>query len=278
MIPTALQPYEAEVVENTVEAEGIFTLRLRFTDADLQRRYSFQPGQFNMLYLFGVGEVPISIVSDPLDEHLFDHTIRTVGRVTEGLSRLRAGDRLGIRGPYGRGWPMQAARGKDVVVVSGGLGCAPVMSVINYVTRRRGEFRHLNVVQGVKAACDLIWPDKYAVWQNQPDTSIVISADSADAGWPHHTGSVLNLFDSLTFEPANTVLMTCGPEGLMRAACQKMQTLGVAAENLWLSMERNMHCAVGQCGHCQFGGAFVCRDGPVFSYAEIGHLLGNKGV
>ncbi|MDH3514756.1 MAG: Ni/Fe hydrogenase subunit gamma, partial [Gammaproteobacteria bacterium] len=134
-------PYETEVVERIQESPTIFTLRLRFTDPAYRAAFRFEPGQFNMLYLYGVGEVAISIVSDPDDEHLFSHTIRVVGRVTRGMAQLKSGDRLGVRGPYGRGWPLPLAEGRDVMVLTGGLGCAPVVSVINYVTRRRDRFR-----------------------------------------------------------------------------------------------------------------------------------------
>src|SRR3990172_6544073 len=150
-------PLEAEVVERIQESPTIFTLRLRFTDPVKHAAFRFAPGQFNMLYLYGVGEVAISIVSDPEDEALFAHTIRVVGRVTRGLAQLQAGDRLGARGPYGRGWPLKQAEDRDVMIVTGGLGCAPVVSVINYVIRRREKFRRLVIMQGVKHSDDLIF-------------------------------------------------------------------------------------------------------------------------
>lgn len=270
-------PHQAEIVERLQEGPGIFTLRLRFTDPAVHSAYSFAPGQFNMLYLYGVGEVPISIVSDPQDEHMYDHTIRVVGRVTEGLDKLQAGDRIGVRGPFGRGWPLEQAKGRDVVVVSGGLGCAPVMSVINFVMRRREQFAHLNIVQGVKAACDLIWPDKYQFWQSHENNSVLVTTSQPDDNWPHHVGPVTELFEQMTFDPANTIVMSCGPEGLMKVTCEEMLKRGVQEENLFVSMERNMQCAVGHCGHCQYGPDFICRDGPVFSYGEIKHLFGRKG-
>ena len=150
-------PHEAVIVERIQEAPHLFTLRIEFTDPKIRAACKFEPGQFNMLYLYGVGEIAISIVSDPLDCLIIDHTIRVVGRVTRGLANLKTGDRIGVRGPYGRGWPMLESKQKDIVVVTGGLGCAPVVSVINYIEQRRVEYGRLNIVQGVKHSADLIW-------------------------------------------------------------------------------------------------------------------------
>jgi NAD(P)H-flavin reductase len=269
--------HEAEIVERIDEAAGIFTLRLRFTDPAVQRAYGFQPGQFNMVYLYGVGEVAISIVSDPRDEQLYDHTIRVVGRVTWGLAQLRTGHYVGIRGPFGRGWPLQEAQGRDVMIVTGGLGCAPTVSVINYVLNRRERYGRLIIMQGVKHANDLLWRERYAQWAQQPDTEVIIAADEGAALWPWHVGLVTDLFDGIHLNPAHTVAMMCGPEGMMRAAVQQLSQRGVDEAAIYLSMERNMQCAVGHCGHCQYGGKFICKDGPVFSFPEVKELFGVKG-
>lgn len=266
-------PHEAEIVERIQESPSIFTLRLRFTDPAVHAAYRFAPGQFNMLYLYGVGEVPISIVSDPQDEHLFDHTIRAVGRVTRAMATLKAGDRLGVRGPFGRGWPMTQAEGRDVVIVTGGLGCAPVVSVINYVLRRRAQFRRLVIVQGVKHSADLIWRERYQQWSQLPETDVYVAADQAGPGWPFHEGRITQLLGEAALDPANSTVMMCGPQGMMQAVAQDLLLRGFAEQDLWLSMERNMHCGQGLCGHCQMGEKFVCKDGPVFAYDEIKHLL-----
>jgi NAD(P)H-flavin reductase len=277
MQPNPHLPHEAEILERIQESDSIFTLRLRFTDPVIQAAYRFQPGQFNMVYLYGVGEVPISIVSDPLDEHLLDHTIRRVGRVTEGLAQLRAGDRIGIRGPYGRGWPLEPVEGKDVAVITGGLGCAPVVSVINYIMRRRERYGKLTIIQGVKHSRDLIYRDRYQTWAAAPDTQVLIAASAGEALWPWHVGPVTDLFEQAQFDPAKTVAMMCGPEGMMIAGAGLLAQRGVAQENIYLSMERNMQCAVGLCGHCQYGGKFICKDGPIFSYPEVKDLFGVRG-
>jgi len=275
-----INPYllhEAEIVDRIDEATGIFTLRLRFTDPAVHRAYDFQPGQFNMVYLFGVGEVAISIVSDPRDEHLYDHTIRVVGRVTRGLVQLQAGQNIGIRGPFGRGWPLHQSHGRDVLIVTGGLGCAPTVSVINYILNRREHYGRLIIMQGVKHADDLLWRDRYALWAQQPDTEVVIAADQGAALWPWRVGRITDLFDNIHLNTAQTVAMMCGPEGMMHAAVNQLTQRGMDEARIYLSMERNMQCAVGHCGHCQYGARFVCKDGPVFSYPEVKELFGVKG-
>lgn len=270
-------PYEAQIFQRLEEARDIFTLRLRFTDPAIHEAYSFQPGQFNMLYLYGVGEIPISIVSDPEDEHAYDHTIRRLGRVTRALAELKEGDYIGVRGAFGRGWPMQESEGKDVVIITGGLGCAPVVSVINYIINRRERYNRLVIMQGVKHANDLIWRSKYETWSKLPDTQVVLAASQGGQGWPWATGHITELVDQIDFDHNNCNVMMCGPEGMMLAAVKELLPRRVPESSIWLSMERNMQCAIGQCGHCQHGPNFVCKDGPVFNYSHVKSLLGVKG-
>ncbi|MDA8093216.1 MAG: FAD/NAD(P)-binding protein [Betaproteobacteria bacterium] len=268
-------PEGARIVGRVDESDSIFTLRLRPLAPSPSPR--FVPGQFNMVYLFGVGEIPISIVSDPESDVLLDHTIRRVGRVTEGLARLQPGDCVGLRGPYGRGWPMDRARGRDVIIVTGGLGCAPTVAVINYIIHRRSEFGRLSIVQGVKRAHELIYRDRYEAWRGVPDTRVLLAADEGDTSWPWHVGLVTDLFDDLAYDPSRTLAMLCGPEGMMVVAVRRLLRAGLPEESIFLSMERNMQCALGLCGHCQYGAKFVCKDGPVFAYPEVKALLGTRG-
>ena len=270
-------PMEAEVIERIQESPDMYSLRLRITDPAVQAAYTFEPGQFNMLYLYGVGEIPISIVSDPRDENSIDHTIRAVGRVTNAMSNLNAGDVIGLRGPYGRGWPVLDAEQRDVVVVTGGLGCAPVVSVLNYIARRRERFGKLNIVQGVKHTCDFIWRERYDHWRELPDTRVLLAADDGEPIWPFHIGRVTDLFDQMEFNPDDVIVMLCGPEGMMRIVVKYMLEQGVNGKDIWLSMERNMQCGIGHCGHCQYGGKFICKDGPVFCYDDLKDLFGKRG-
>ncbi|MGD2074496.1 MAG: FAD/NAD(P)-binding protein [Gammaproteobacteria bacterium] len=271
-------PMEAEVVDRVDESESIFTLCLRLTDEQSHRAYRFEPGQFNMLYLYGVGEIAISIVGDPQAPELLHHTIRNVGRVTRGFARLQKGDRIGLRGPFGRGWPLAAAQGRDVLIITGGLGCAPVVPVINHVLSRRTEHGRVAILQGVKHSDDLIWRDRYEKWDREPFTQVLLAADVSGPQWRGYRGRVTGLIEQLEIDLLNSVTMMCGPELMMVASAGRLTERGAEPDSLWLSMERNMQCGVGHCGHCQFGEKFVCRDGPVFPYSEVRTLFGVRGI
>lgn len=267
-------PREAAVVGRTQESSNTFTLELRLTDAE---PYAFEPGQFNMLYLYGAGEVPISIVADAADTGVLTHTIRALGRVTNGLAAVKVGERIGLRGPYGRGWPMREAEGRDVIIVTGGLGCAPSVSIIHHILTHRERYGHVSILQGVKHTDDLIWRYQYDAWGKLPDVEVHLAADVAEPGWTGHVGLVTALFDRLNVQAHRSIAMLCGPEMMMHASANDLHHRGLAADAIYLSMERNMQCAVGHCGHCQMGARFVCRDGPVFPWPEIRELLGVRG-
>ncbi|MDX5299268.1 MAG: FAD/NAD(P)-binding protein [Gammaproteobacteria bacterium] len=270
-------PHNARILSRVQEAPDIFTWQLQFTEPAVAAAYRFEPGQFNMLCLPGVGEVPISIASDPDEPERLSHTIRVVGRVTEAMARLPVGACVGLRGPYGTAWPLAEAAGGDVLVVTGGLGCAPVLGVIHYVLRRREAFGRLILVQGVKHANDLIWRERYAEWATQPNVQVLMAADHGGPLWPWHVGRVTEVFDQIQLNPARTQVMMCGPEGMMLAAVQALDRFALDTRRIWLSLERNMHCAVGHCGHCQFGADFICRQGPVFALPAVRSLLGVRG-
>lgn len=274
---TANLPLDAEIVDYSRQSSTIFSLNLRLTNREAEREYKFSPGQFNMLYLYGVGEIPISIVSDPAGPAILEHTIREVGRVTRGFAQLKLGDHIGLRGPFGRGWPMDDIVGNDVLVITGGLGCAPVVSVINYINERRADYGKLTILQGVKHSDDLIWRDRYDFWATQPDTEVHLAADVASSHWSGVVGPITQLFDQINVDPKTTRVIMCGPEPMLVASAKRLIQDGFTASDIWLSMERNMQCAIGLCGHCQFGDQFICRDGPIFSYSKIQHLLGQRG-
>ena len=280
MIKTSFDPYlpiEAEIIERVQESPTIFTLNLRFVEVEHHQRFVFSPGQFNMLYLYGVGEVAISIVSDPEETNILSHTIRAIGRVTRALQQLQVGDRVGIRGPYGRGWPLEQAKGRDIVVVTGGLGCAPSVSIINYILARRNQYGNLRILQGVKHSDDFIFRKQYAIWQNSPHTEIYIAADQAGPKWPWSVGYVTDMIDKIQLNPENTVVMMCGPEMMMHTAINVFTQKSISENTIYLSMERNMECGIGQCCHCQYGGFFICKDGPIFAYSEIKALFKEPG-
>ncbi|QMT60929.1 FAD/NAD(P)-binding protein [Legionella sp. PC997] len=270
-------PLEAIIVEKIEESSTIFTLHLCLLDSERQEQFLFAPGQFNMLYLYGVGEVAISIVSDPERKDILTHTIRAIGRVTKALQKLQPGDRIGVRGPYGRGWPLEQTKGKDIVVLTGGLGCAPSVSIIQYILARREQYGHLSILQGVKHSEDFIFRKQYAIWQKSPNTIIHVAADQAGPKWPWAVGYVTDMIDKLNLNPENTIVMMCGPEMMMNTAVKALYKRGISEHDIYLSMERNMECGIAQCGHCQYGGFFICKDGPVFAYSEIKELFNERG-
>lgn len=275
-----MTPYElhaARIVDVRIEAESIYTYVMRFIDPEVRKAYRFLPGQFNMLYTYGVGEVPISIVSDPADPTRLEHAIRTAGRVTGVMTQWKVGDIVGVRGPYGNGWPMEAARGREVIIVTGGLGCAPVVGVINYIFRRRDQYGALHILHGVKTPNDLLYRERFDAWRLHPRTTVYLTADHPDKSWRYRTGVVSDLFDQLRVDPSAIVMM-CGPEVMMRHGVHALVKKGIREDAIYLSMERHMKCAVGLCGHCQFGPQFVCKDGPVFSYPTVKRWFGVSGI
>jgi NAD(P)H-flavin reductase len=269
--------HPARITARRVETQGIYSFTMQFVNPELRRDYRFKAGQFNMLYAFGVGEVPISIVSDPAQPELLEHTVRMAGRVTSVMARWQPGDIVGVRGPYGNGWPMEAARGRDVVIVTGGLGCAPVVAVINYIFRRRDEYGDLQILHGVKTPNDLLYRERFDQWRRAPRTRVYLASDQPDKTWRYRIGVVTDLFDELSVTPS-TIVMMCGPEMMMRYAARALTHKGIAEDSIHLSMERRMECAVGLCGHCQYRERFVCRDGPVFNYGTVRHMLGTSGL
>ena len=270
--------HPATIVEKIQEAEDIHTYRLQLNDEDTRRNFRFAPGQFNMVYLFGVGEVAISIISDPDEPERLDHTIRAVGRVTSAIGRLRAGDTVGIRGPFGQGWPLEDARGHDIVIATGGLGCAPVVGAIDYIFRRRSDYGAVKIIHGVKTPRDLLYHERFETWRRQPDTEVLLASDRPDGTWRYHVGVVTELFERVPINAAKTMVLMCGPEIMMRLGVPILMNRGIPATAVYVSLERHMECGIGLCGHCQMGPFFLCKDGPVMRYDRVEPWLGRAGV
>jgi len=255
------------------ELADTFSLELEAEDGT---PFDFRPGQFNMLYVFGAGEVPISISSKPGEPLI--HTIRAVGTVTDRLKALKKGDVIGLRGPYGSAWPVEAARGRDVLIVTGGIGLAPLRPAILEILANRGDYGRVAILYGSRSPADLLFEKDLVKWRSRFDTYVDVTVDRADAGWAGKVGVVPRLIDLASFSPDDAVAMVCGPEIMMNFTVQALLRAGVSSEDIYLSMERNMKCAVGFCGHCQLGGSFVCKDGPVYAHADIRRLLAVREV
>ena len=256
--PMLPQPFLVRRVRR--ETPDTFTVEIE--PANAGKIFKFAPGQFNMLYVFGVGEIAISICADPRGKLLM-HTTRVVGTVTKAMRRLRRGDMLGVRGPFGSCWPIEQAAGHDVVLIAGGIGLAPLRSALSQLLRRPNKPGKVVLLYGVRTPEDMLYRHELERWRSA-GLQIFATADRATGSWPGHVGVVTALIPRAPFDPVNTVAMVCGPEVMMRYTVLELQKRGISEKSIFLSMERNMKCAVGFCGHCQFGPEFICKDGPVF--------------
>lgn len=262
MLPT---PYRVlKVVRETTDT---FTLTL--AAADGAPGFAFAPGQFNMLYIFGVGEVPISISGDPDKPEILVHTVRAVGAVSRAICGLKKGETLGVRGPFGTPWPVDKAPGWDVLVIAGGLGLAPLRPAVYHLLARRPEYGNLELIYGARTPEDLVFRRELERWRGRFDFRVHVTVDTAKGDWRGNVGVVPNLIARARFDPVQTMALICGPGVMMRFTVQELLNRGLKMENIYVSMERNMKCGLGLCGHCQLGPFFVCKDGPVFPYDRV---------
>lgn len=250
------------------EAPRITTYELRIDDSEVRGAYRFHPGQFNMLYLPGYGEAAISISSDPHEPERLLHTVRAVGNVTQALARQQVGSQLLFRGPFGSWWPSDEVAGEDLVIACGGLGLPPLRPMIYDVMRRRQDFGRVCLLYGARSPADLLFPSEYDDWR-RANIQVEVTVDLADSNWSGAVGVVPTLLDRIQMDRDRTTLLTCGPEIMMRFVIEAALEQGLPKERIFLSMERNMNCAIGLCGHCQLGPAFICKNGPVFRYDRM---------
>ncbi|MDQ7051529.1 MAG: FAD/NAD(P)-binding protein [candidate division KSB1 bacterium] len=269
-------PEPFRVVQRKPETEDTFTLVLERAQSD--RPFEFQPGQFNMLYVFGVGEVPISISGDPAQPQRLVHTIRAVGTVTRAMQKLRKGAIVGVRGPFGRGWPVLEAQQQDVVIVAGGIGLAPLRPALYHILRHRDAYGRVVLLYGARTPEDILYIKELEKWRGRFDLEVKVTVDRALGDWHGHVGVVTQLIPKTSFDPQNAIAMICGPEIMMRFTIYELQRSGMPNDRIYVSMERNMKCAIGFCGHCQYGPKFICKDGPVFRYTEIENLFGIREI
>jgi NAD(P)H-flavin reductase len=269
-------PELARVARVTRELADVFTLR--FDMAARPGGFAFSPGQFNMLYAIGAGEVAISISGDPARPQELVHTIRSVGTVTRVLEKLRRGDTIGVRGPFGAGWPMEAARGKDLVIIAGGVGLAPLRPAILHALAHRADYGRVVVLYGARTPADILFRKDLERWRGRLDVEVEVTVDRAPAEWPGNVGVVTSLLPGARFDAANAVALLCGPEVMMRFCVRELERRGVAHDAIFVSMERSMKCGAGLCGHCQYGPAFVCKDGPVFRFDRVERLFYTREV
>ena len=269
--PWRLMP--AVVTEIRDETPGVKTYRIALQDDQDAKAFTLKAGQFNMLYLPGVGESAISVSGDPSKSDPLIHTVRAVGNVTDGLAQSKIGSTLAVRGPFGSHWPIESCHGRDVVLVAGGIGVAPIRPAIYSIMNDRATFGDVTVLIGARTPADLLYADEYDSWR-AADIEVQTTVDRADAPWDGDIGFVTLLLQRLALpRPDETVLMACGPELMMIYIVQTALERGLNATSTYVSLERNMKCAIGHCGHCQFGPHFICKDGPVLRYDRVESLM-----
>jgi NAD(P)H-flavin reductase len=265
--PDSFLPVPALIRTITRETEDTFTLEVH---PERQSSFdAFEPGQFSMIYVYGVAELPISISGDPAKTNALTYTVRGVGKATNALVNSTRDDWVGIRGPFGRGWPMKAAQGKDVVIVAGGIGLAPLRPAIYHMLAHREQYGRITLLYGARSPRDLLFRKELQSWRKSPQTQFLTTVDYGGVSYRGHVGVVTTLFRRLRLDPAKTIAFACGPEIMLRYVTMDLEARGLSQDDIYISMERNMKCGTGLCGHCQFGSAFVCKDGPVFPFRAV---------
>ena len=263
------QPTLAELVkiEQLTENERLFTVNLK-DGQDL----GHLAGQFVGVSVFGIGEAPISVTSSPTRNGTFELCVRKVGDVTEALHRLKPGSTVGIRGPFGNGFPVEKMRGQDVLFAPGGLGLAPLRSLINQVMDERESFGRVIILYGARNPSELLFKDELVKWEARDDVEFHVTVDRGDENWTGNVGVITTLFPKITVNPRSTIAVTVGPPVMYRFVIMELLSKGIQDGRIFLSLERRMKCGVGKCGHCQINGVYVCQKGPVFSYAQLKEL------
>lgn len=263
-------PRKAVIESIQDETPDIKTFRVKFKN----RGFSFKPGQFVMVSVLGVGESAISISSHSEDADKFvELSIRKVGNVTGAIFKLKPGSTIGVRGPFGNGWPMDELPGKDLLIVGGGCGQGALRPLILEVLRHRSRYGRVEILYGARTPQDLMFKYEHDIWAGVPEGCLLLTVDSIppDVKWRHNVGVVTMLFRKTLIKPENSLVFICGPEIMMHFAVRDLLSMGFEGDRIFLSMERRMKCGIGKCGHCQIGGKYVCRDGPVFTYSDLIH-------
>jgi NAD(P)H-flavin reductase len=262
-----MRPTPFRVVASSRETDDTVTLECRAADDGVV--HAFEPGQFNMVYAFGIGEVPISLSGDPQRTDAFVHTVRAVGGVTDALVALEPGDALGVRGPFGTAWPTGELEGHDVVIVAGGIGLAPLRPAIYTIAANRDRYGEVSVLYGARNPADLLFVEEIAGLACTHGFDFRVTVDSADETWRGTVGPVTVLIPRASFSPERTGALVCGPGVMMRFVLEEFADRGVPSDRVFISLVRTMQCGVGLCGRCLFGPTFICKDGPVLPFTSV---------
>lgn len=267
-----MQPRFLAVKQRVAETADVVTLTLA-DSAPGQAPAGFLPGQFNMLYCFGIGEIPVSISSDATRPEHLGHSIRAVGPVSRALTQLEPGDWVGVRGPFGNHWPLATAVGLDVLIMASGIGLVPLRPALYHLLHQRADYGRVALLYGTRTPADLLFRPEIEQWRRTPGLDVRVTMSRAGREWPGDVGYVTAQLPKVRCDPAATLAMLCGPEPMIRASATALQARGVDPARIFVSLERNMKCGLGLCGRCQLGPLFLCRDGPVFAWDQVAHLL-----
>ncbi len=262
-------PEIAEVISTRQLTEMEKYIELKIKDVG---EFNFNPGQFIQLSVFGIGEAPISISSSPFNKDTIGLCVRKAGDVTSAIHKLEAGSYIGIRGPLGNGFPVEEMKGKDLLFIAGGLGLAPLRSLINYVLERRDDFAKITILYGAKNLGEILFADELELWKTRKDIELDITLDKPDDNWSGKSGVITRLIPPLDLEPTNTYALVVGPPVMYKYVLLELQTKQISEDHIIMSLERRMKCGIGKCGHCQINGVYVCLDGPEFSYHTLKFL------
>jgi NAD(P)H-flavin reductase len=276
-VPRPNNPYipsPARIEEVRVETPDTKTFKAVFCDDDCRAPFTYRPGQFAGLSVFGVGEAPFSITSTPTRNGFLEFSIKRMGRVTSALHEMIGGEQVGIRGPYGNGFPVDDWKEKNLLFIGGGIGLAPLRSAINYCLDNRGDYGDIEIIYGARSPADLVFKGELEQWGRRDDIRLDLTVDRGDGQWTGREGFVPTLMMELKPSPEGVITITCGPPIMIRLVLQGLAKLGFSDEQIVTTLEMRMKCGIGKCGRCNIGRSYVCVDGPVYNYAQIKQLGG----
>lgn len=269
------RPWPARITSITQLTETEKLFEFRFIDERIRAAFHHEPGQFVEVSIFGVGEAPISISSSPSKGGFIELCVRRAGEFTQRLHEMQCGDVVGIRGPYGNPFPFEEMKGHDILLVAGGLGIAPLRSLINNIHDERSEFDNVTIIYGSKNPGEVMFRDQFEMWRHRQDFDLYLTVDNPDDTWDGEVGLVTAPFAHLEVDAGNTYGAVCGPPVMYRFVVEEMRKKGISYDHIYMSFERHMKCGMGKCGHCQIGHQYCCIDGPVFNYWEAKNIQGS---
>jgi len=262
-------PYLAEIIDIKQETPDVKTFRLKFNDGEIEHSFDYKPGQFVEFSIFGEGEAPFCISNSPTRKSGIECSVKRMGKITQALHELDTGDTVGIRGPYGNGFPIEDLKNKNLLFVAGGIGLAPLRSLINYCLDNRGDFKSITIVNGARTSKDLVYKNEYQAWEKAKDTKLYLTVDCQEENWTCMVGVVPKILEQLKPTCKDSVVIVCGPPIMIKFTVPVLLKIGFCPEAIITTLEMKMKCGLGKCGRCNIGNLYVCKDGPVFTYTQL---------